>query len=158
MPSTARSAGRFIGRAASVGPTGARSGRGRRFGFRPRRIQVGTSYARKARRLTRRLLSLARFCSSPGCCADAMVADAVTWLWLKTILVSLAAMAWSPPAWDQWLFRLREGSSCFRWRCLRCSSALRLRSAGGGRRALTARSLSVPHAYGPGWFRSLVWP
>jgi hypothetical protein len=115
----------------------------------------------KARRLTRRLLPLAPILLFAGMLAlmQWVAGMPVTWLWLKTILVSLATMAavrFLP--WDRWLFRLREGSFLFQVALF----ALFVRHfafvlLAEGRRALTARSLSVPHAYGPGWFRSLAW-
>jgi len=115
----------------------------------------------KARRLTRRLLPLAPILLFAGMLAlmQWVAGMPVTWLWLKTILVSLATMAvvrFLP--WDRWLFRLRAGSFLFQMALF----TLFVRHfafvlAAEGRRALTARSLSVPHRYGPGWFRSLAW-
>ncbi len=76
----------------------------------------------------------------------------VTWLWLKTILVSLATAAvvrFLP--WEKWLFRSEAALFAL---FVRHFAFVLLAE---GRRAFTAHSLSVPHLYGPGWFRSLAW-
>ena len=136
----------FIGRAASVGPTGARSGRGRGDSDSGRggsRLVLRTRG--KARRLTRRLLPLAPILLFAGMLAlmQWVAGMPVTWLWLKTILVSLATMAvvrFLP--WDRWLFRLRAGSFLFQTGAVRVvRPALRLRAAGGGT-ARTHRALA----------------
>jgi hypothetical protein len=82
----------------------------------------------------------------------------VTWLWLKTILVFLvttAVVRLLP--WNRWVFQVRQGTWLF-WVAL---YALFVRHFAGvllveGRRALTARALSVPNRYGAGSFGSLA--
>jgi len=83
----------------------------------------------------------------------------VTWLWLQTILVFLATtIVVRLLPWDRWIFQIREGTWLF-WAALfalfvRHFAAVLLAE---GRRALTARALSAPNRYGPGWFRSLAF-
>ncbi|MCC7175664.1 MAG: hypothetical protein IT159_10755 [Bryobacterales bacterium] len=114
----------------------------------------------KARRLTRRLLPLLPIVLFAGMLAlmQWVAGMPVTWLWLKTIVVCLAAMAvvrFLP--WDRWLFRLRRGSLLFQLTLfalfVRHFAVILLAEA---RRALTARSLAAPNQYGKGWFRSLA--
>lgn len=82
----------------------------------------------------------------------------VTWLWLKTIVVFLAAAVVVRGApWDRWLFRLRHGSRLYHAALF----ALFVRHFavilfGEARRALTAHSLAAPNRYRAGWFRSLA--
>jgi hypothetical protein len=83
----------------------------------------------------------------------------VTWLWLKTILVFLAAtLVIRLLPWDRWIFRVGHGTPLF-WMALfalfvRHFAVVLMTEA---RRALLARSLSVPNQYGAGSFRSLVF-
>jgi hypothetical protein len=82
----------------------------------------------------------------------------VTWLWLKTILVFLATTAVVRLLpWGRWIFRTRPGSAWFHAALF----PLFVRHfafvlATEARRALVARSLSVPNKYGAGSFRSLA--
>ncbi len=115
----------------------------------------------KARRLTRCLLLLAPVLMFAALLAlmQWLAGMPVTWLWLKTILVFLAAkvvVRFVP--WDRWLFRLREGSLLFHVALF----ALFVRHfafvlVAEGRRAFTARALAAPRRYGSGWFSSLAF-
>jgi hypothetical protein len=114
----------------------------------------------KARLLKRWLLSLVPISLFAAALALLQWAAGmpVTWLWLQTIFVFLATttvVRLLP--WNRWLFQVRYGSWLF-WLAL---FALFVRHFAGvllaeGRRALTARALSVPNNYGVGSFSSLA--
>jgi hypothetical protein len=114
----------------------------------------------KARALKRWLLSLVPISLFAGALAflQWVAGMPVTWLWLQTILVfvvTTTVVRLLP--WNSWLFQVRQGTWLF-WLSL---YALFVRHFAGvllaeGRRALTARALSVPNQYGAGVFRSLA--
>jgi len=82
----------------------------------------------------------------------------VTGLWWKTILICAGLtvlVRWLP--WDRWLFGFRRRGLLFRAALfllfVRHFAFVLLEES---RRALTARTLSVPRQYGPAAFRSLA--
>jgi hypothetical protein len=114
----------------------------------------------KARALKRWLLSLVPISLFAAALAflQWVAGMPVTWLWLHTVVVFVVTTTIVRVLpWNRWLFQVRQGTWVF-WLSL---YVLFVRHFAGvllteGRRALTARSLSVPNQYGPGSFRSLT--
>lgn len=83
----------------------------------------------------------------------------VTWLWLHTILVAVAAaVVVRLIPWDRWLFRLRPNSLFYEASLfilfVRHFAWLYYAEA---RRQLIAWRMAAPRRFGPGWWRSLAF-